>query len=94
MKIQSDENEIRGVWRWSNGRLVADDVCRRIEILVSDHLEKVGGDRSGWDALYRDPTDGRYWELVYLQSELHGGGPPTLRQLGVDAVRTKYGVVS
>ena len=53
---------------------------------------KLGGDASGWDVLFRDPTDGRLWELIYPQSEPHGGGPPQLRCLTADEARQKYGV--
>ncbi|MGZ5170952.1 MAG: Imm27 family immunity protein, partial [Burkholderiales bacterium] len=32
-----------------------------------------------WLRLYKDPTDGRLWELTYPHSEMHGGGPRILR---------------
>ena len=92
MKIRPDETEIRGSWIQSGKEFVADETCRRIERLVSTYLEKVGCDASGWDTLYRDPANGEYWELVYSQSELHGGGPPTLRKVSLDEARSKYGV--
>lgn len=92
MKIRPDETEIRGSWTQSGKELVADDTCRRVDQLVSTYLERVGHDASGWDTLYRDPADGRYWELIYPQSELHGGGPPTLRKVSPDEARSKYGV--
>lgn len=92
MKIRPDETEIRGSWTQSGREFVADDRCRRVDQLLSTHLEKVGHDASGWDTLYRDPADGRYWELVYPQSELHGGGPPTLRTVSPDEARSKYGI--
>jgi hypothetical protein len=44
---------------------------------------------NGWNALYRDPNDCRYWELTYPEGELHGGGPPQLRCLTADEARQK-----
>jgi hypothetical protein len=93
MSIRSDEIEIRGSWIRRGQEVIADDNCRRIEHLIESHLKRVGHDTSGWDTLYRDPKDGRYWELIYPQSDLHGGGPPTLRHVGPDELRKKYGVV-
>ena len=92
MKIHPDETEIRGSWTQSGKDVVADDACRRIDQLVSSYLEMVGHDASGWDTLYRDPADGRYWELVYPQSDLHGGGPPVLRKMSPEDAHSKYGV--
>lgn len=90
--ISPIETEIRGAWITSGGQVAPDAACRRIEQLVSRYLVKLGRDASGWDTLFRDPADGRYWELVYPRSEMHGGGPPTLRRVDEDALRTKYRV--
>jgi hypothetical protein len=81
-----------GRWVIQNGRPVADDVCKRIVALTKSHPEKIGPDGSGWNTLYRDPSDG-YWELSYPQSELHGGGPPELRCLTSEQARQKYGAL-
>ena len=78
-RIKPHENEIIGSHFLFKGKLVADDYCERVNQLISEHLEFVSKDESGWINLYRDPDDGRYWEIVYLQSELHGGGPASLR---------------
>ena len=71
--------------------MVADDVCKRIFALTESHLVKLGSDASGWDVVYRDPNDGRFWELIYPQSELFGGGPPQLRCLTTEEAEQKYG---
>ena len=92
MKIRPGETEIRGAWIQVGNKLVKDDACRRIDHLVSTYLDKIGHDVSGWDTLYRDPASGWYWELVYPQSDLQGGGPPTLRKLSLDEVHVKYGL--
>jgi YD repeat-containing protein len=89
--ITPNETEITGKWLTTQGRAVEDETCRRIADLVKSHLVELGRDQSGWDALYRDPTDGRFWELIYPQSELQGGGPPQLRYLPADDAKRKYG---
>jgi hypothetical protein len=78
MNIDRDETVIRGEWIELGGRTQADENCHRIEQLTGGYLKKIGPDASGWDVLYQDPSDGSYWELTYPQSELHGGGPPSL----------------
>jgi Immunity protein 27 len=91
VKIQPDQILLRGQWVRREGKVVADEICERIQQLISSHLVEMGRDPSGWDALYRDPDDGRLWELTYPQSELHGGGPPQLRYLSLDEAKYKYG---
>jgi hypothetical protein len=70
---------------------VADATCRRIEQLIKDQLQKIGTDISGWEPLYRDPTDDRFWELTFPQGEMHGGGPPRLAWISHENARQKYG---
>ncbi len=89
--IEPNETEITGKWLISQGRTVADETCQRIADLTQHYLVELGRDPSGWDALYRDPNDGRFWELIYPQSELQGGGPPQLRCLSIDESKRKYG---
>lgn len=88
-----DPNELRltGTWVSPDGKLIADEICDRIMELVEGYLMKVGSDAAGWETLYRDPTDGRLWELTYSQSQLHGGGPPELRNITVTEAKRKYG---
>jgi hypothetical protein len=89
--IEPNETLITGAWLTSHNRTVADETCQRIADLTQYHLVELGRDSSGWDTLYRDPNDGRYWELIYPHAELHGGGPPQLRWLSADEARNKYG---
>lgn len=91
MKIAPFETVLTGRWIPGNrGQVVADETCKRIEGLIANYLEILGTDSSGWDTLYRDPSDGRLWELIYPQSELSGGGPPELRHIEVAGARLKY----
>ena len=91
--IQPEEIEIVGYWVNSNGTVVADENCARIEELTSGRLEEVAATDGGWSKLYRDPEDGRYWELTYPHSDWQGGGPPTLLHLTEAEVETKYGKI-
>lgn len=72
------------------GNIVADDNCRRIEWLTATVLKKICSDYSGWETLYQNPEDGRYWELTYPESGYHGGGPPSLRNITGEMATTKY----
>jgi len=93
MKIEHDETIIEGKWILdSHNKVVGDDACRRVHDLKLNYLLKLATDESGWDILYKDPADGRFWELIYPQSEMHGGGPPTLRNLTQAETKQKYGV--
>jgi len=89
-KLQPNEKEIVGSWVMDGGSVVLDDNCKRINNLISKVLLKIKISPDGWNTLFRDPNDGRYWELSYPQSELHGGGPPTLTYLDFEEVEKKY----
>lgn len=91
MKLLPKETRLMGKWLSRDGCVVADDVCARIEELTRLHLRELGRDASGWDALFVDPDDGRFWELIYPESGLHGGGAPELRNLSAAQAKVKYG---
>ena len=92
VKLQANETVLIGEWQSVGDRVVGNEACERIHLLTSQYLERVATDASGWDKLYRDPEDGRYWELTYPQSEMHGGGPPRLTCLSREEAQTKYRV--
>jgi hypothetical protein len=91
MKLRPDETDLVGQWRRVGDAVEADATARRIERLIAGELQQIGNDVSGWDVLYRDPNDGRLWELTYPNSERHGGGPPRLTCIAHEAARRKYG---
>jgi hypothetical protein len=93
-RLQANETELTGNWLAENGRVTGDITCQRIEWLVEHYLRKVADSVGGWETLYQDPEDGRYWEKTYPQGELHGGGPPRLSTLASDEVEQKYGARS
>ncbi len=78
MIIKKEENEIIGSWNFDGRTMIKDENCKRINLLITKHLKKIATDQSGWCTLYKNPNDDRFWELVYLQGEMHGDGPPSL----------------
>ena len=88
--LQSYESIIVGYWKVVGNGVQADSNCSRIDDLVTNYLIEIGRDFSGWEILYRDPADGRLWELTYPHGDMHGGGPPTLRQISIDSAQEKY----
>jgi hypothetical protein len=94
VRIEPEETILVGRWVSGPQGVTADVTCKRILRLVQLYLILLGRDASGWNSLHRDPQDGRLWELSYPESQLHGGGPPQLRQISlVDAMIT-YGRVA
>lgn len=89
-ELTSNEIILSGSWFSQNGQIRADDVSRRIEYLTQNTLKKITMSDDGWDILYLDPMDGRYWELVYTESSSHGGGAPTLTHLSNSEASKKY----
>lgn len=92
MRIGPDEIEIAGTWLMVSGRLAEDDVCRRIDSLIKSELQHVATTKDGWEKLYRDPHDGRFWELTYPHGAMQGGGPPALIFTSPAKASEKYNV--
>lgn len=90
MQIQPNENDLRGQWVLVDGKMVKDEVTKRIETLIEKYLKRIKADESGWNTLFCDPSDGRYWELTYPHSEMHGGGPPRLGVIEYSFAVAKY----
>jgi hypothetical protein len=90
IKLGPDETSLSGQWALAGDQIVPDEVAKRIQFLIKDHLVQLATDPTGWDVLYRDPADGRFWELSYPSSELHGGGPPQLTLIDSSKACDKY----
>ncbi len=88
--LHPNETELVGQWIQQGTSVISDGTCTRIKSLIGSYLVKVAG--SGWESLFQDPNDLRYWELTYLQSYMHGGGPPSLQFLSNENAIAKYGV--
>ena len=90
-ELAPEEVDLRGNWIVQKDRAVVGDAMeQRIEWLTTQKLERIANDSSGWDILYRDPRDGRLWELTYPRSEMHGGGPRRLCIISRDEAAVKY----
>jgi hypothetical protein len=92
MKLLASETDLVGNWRLVGKSIESDETCRRIDWLTKEVLTWVGSDPSGWDTLYLDPGDGRYWERTYLHRASHGGGPPRLSNIKTSDAQRRYGV--
>jgi len=91
-KITSDEKIISGKWLESENGVINDENGKRIEYLTDHYLEKIDTDSSGWNILYKDPADGRLWIKTYPNSEMHGGGPPQLKQISLTEAKKQFQV--
>ena len=90
--LHPDETELWGQWLDTGNRIEDDAIGARIRWLAAERLERLASDPGGWDALYRDPRDGRLWELTHPNSHLHGGGPPRLALVTAAEAAARYGV--
>ena len=71
-ELAPEEVDLRGNWVVQKDHSVVGDATeQRIEWLITQKLERITKDWSGWETLYRDPRDCRLWELMYPQSEMH-----------------------
>ena len=88
--LQPDERLLAGAWTDFAARSVHDQVDQRILWLVTRRLVLVGSAEGGWRQLYRDPRDGRLWELTFPHGSLHGGGPRRLAMMSTKAATESY----
>jgi hypothetical protein len=78
MSLHPDETHLVGSWVLKNGAMTEDEVSLRIRSLIKSELQRIATSKDGWEVLYKDLSDGRYWELTYPHSEMQGGGPIAL----------------
>ena len=90
-ELGPEEVDLRGDWLVQKDRaVIADETEQRIEWLTTQKLQRIANDQSGWETLYRDPRDGRLWELTYPRSGMHGGGQRRLHVVSRDEAEAKY----
>lgn len=70
----------------------ADATESRIRWLVAHRLVALGHAEGGWDWLFRDPRDGRLWELTFPLGSLHGPGPRRLAVVDAARAGEKYDI--
>lgn len=92
MKKRLDIEEVRLVGNWilDDGKVIEDSTCERIAYLANHYLKEIALDEDEWSILYENPDDQNYWELTYPQSQLHGGGPPSLTKISRHEAMKKY----
>lgn len=90
--LSQEEQRLDGAWIDAPEGQVSDEVDRRIFWLVRHALRSVAMTNGGWDQLFVDPRDGRYWELTFPHGSLHGGGPRRLTNLPPDEAEARYGL--
>jgi hypothetical protein len=93
MNSLKGKNELVGSWILTDGRVVGDEKSDLIRELTEKRLRRIAVALSGWETLYQDPEDGRFWELHYPHGALQGGGPMALRVLDIGAAKLKYGAL-
>jgi hypothetical protein len=89
-QILPTESEIAGSFITRDDRTTANAEVARIGKLVDGYLEKITASTDGWSVLYKDPNDGRLWELTYPNSGAHGGGAPRLKHISRDEAAKRY----
>ena len=90
--LRPEEVELVGQWLDIGSRIVADGVAARIRWLIDERLEPLAVAPAGRGGVYRDPADGRLWELLHPYPEMHGGGPPMLRVISAADAMARYGL--
>jgi hypothetical protein len=89
--LDQTESDLTGAWLESDGIITGDKTSERIGWLIRERLMRLASDGASWTALFRDPADGRLWELSYPHSEWDGGGPPRLAVISRAEAAMKYG---
>jgi hypothetical protein len=90
-ELGPDERRLTGAWDEVYQRALGDEVEARIIWLIRHRLRPRASANGGWDQLFVDPRDGRYWDLTFPRGSLHGGGPRQLTLLTPDEAAAKYG---
>jgi hypothetical protein len=90
MHLKPEETELQGYWLDLGSSVVPDANWERIDRLTNDYLEPVAVSADGTCRLYRDPTDGRFWELSRIAPQMKDGGPPLLSTIGLPEAAHKY----
>jgi len=89
--INPEETQLQGYWIDVGSTLTPDSNWERIRLLTGEYLELLATTSDGREQLYRDPDDGRLWELVPVDKRLPAG-PPLLRVILPPEAKAKYDV--
>lgn len=89
--IKPEETELQGYWLDVGSSVTPDSNWERILCLTNEYLELLATGSDGQEQLFRDPADGRLWELAPVEPRLPAG-PPLLRVISPSQAKEKYGV--
>lgn len=89
--IKPEVTELQGYWIDIGSSVTPDANWERIKCLTSECLELLATSGDGLESLYRDPADGRLWELIPVDPNLPAG-PPLLRVISPSQAQQKYAV--
>ena len=89
--LEPHERQLSGRWNAEVANGVGDVVDARIFWLVTERLTPTARSFDGWDAVFFDSRDGRFWELTFPHGSLFAGGPRQLTLVSPDVVAEKYG---
>ena len=90
MSELKNRSELIGSWIMKDGHLIEDEVSHLIKYLIQAKLQRIAVTSDGWETLYQDPQDQRFWELTFPKGEMQGGGPRTLRIISEEAAKLKF----
>jgi hypothetical protein len=90
MRLKPTETELVGKWERTGTHVEGDSTEKRITWLTLNALKKIAFTNAGYDVLYQDPQDGRYWELTFPQPQGFGAGPQRLSVLDGQTAAKKY----
>lgn len=89
--LKPEEAILEGQWIVVGTGVRGDATEMRITSLIDEQLMLLRSSSDGWSRLYKDPRDGRLWELTYPRSEMHGGGPKKLAVISFYTAQEQYG---
>jgi hypothetical protein len=91
MILKPEETVLQGFWLDLGSSVVPDARWERITRLTEEYLELLATGEDGREKLYRDPADGRLWELAPVAPEMPAS-PPLLVVIPPERAMEKYGV--
>ena len=89
MRLKPDETMLQGYWLDLGSSVTPDARWERITRLAEEYLELLASGNDGRDKIYRDPADGRLWELTPVAPEMPAS-PPLLQVIAPERATIKY----
>jgi hypothetical protein len=75
-----------------DGKVDGDENMYRVYWLIEQSLIFIAysKENSGWETLFFEPNTKTYWERVFLNGDMQGGGPPSLLKIAEEDAHNKY----